>query len=324
MALEADLILDRRRLARRLVFWRTVAVLAVVACVLVVLRPSGGFMNGRFGFGGAAKQAASALGGGYVARLPVNGIITDDPKLVAALRGVATDADAAGLIVAIDSPGGSVAGGEALHDAIEAVAKVKPVVAVMGGTAASAGYMIAVPAARIFARQSTITGSIGVLLETGDVSGLLKTLGITADPIVSGPLKDQPSYVAPLSPAGRDVLQGLVMDMYDQFVTMVANGRHMDPARVRQLADGRAYTGRQALGLGLVDVIGGEPEARAWMAASKGVSADLPTQDVQTDSFVHRTFGGLFGSFGGGLWKTLFSQGVMLDGAVALWQPGAR
>jgi protease-4 len=104
MALEADLILDRRRLARRLVFWRTVAVLAVVACVLVVLRPSGGFMNGRFGFGGAAKQAASALGGGYVARLPVNGIITDDPKLVAALRGVATDADAAGLIVAIDSP----------------------------------------------------------------------------------------------------------------------------------------------------------------------------------------------------------------------------
>ena len=102
--------------------------------------------------------------------------------------------------------------------AIAKVAAVKPVVTVMGGTAASAGYMIAVPAARIFAREATLTGSIGVILETGDVSGLLASIGISADPIVSGPLKDQPSFVKPLSPQGRDVLQGLVMDMYDQFV----------------------------------------------------------------------------------------------------------
>jgi len=317
MALEADLILDRRRLVRRIAIWRTIAVLAVVACVLVALRSS--VLHGHL-LGGAA----SAVGGAHVARLPINGIITGDQKLIDALHDVATDASAAGLIVAIDSPGGSVAGGEALHDAIQAVATVKPVVAVMGGTAASAGYMVAVPAARIFARQSTITGSIGVFLQTGDVSGLLKMLGITADPIVSGPLKDQPSYVKPLSPEGREVLQALVMDMYDQFVTMVAAGRHMDPDRVRQLADGRAYTGRQALALGLIDSIGGEPEARAWMASAKGVSADLPTEDVETDSLYNRTFGGLFGSFLGGLQKTLFSQGVMLDGALALWQPGVK
>src|SRR5271165_3569486 len=285
MALEADLILDRRRLVRRIAIWRTIAVLAVVACVLVALRSS--VLHGHL-LGGAA----SAVGGAHVARLPINGIITGDQKLIDALHDVATDASAAGLIVAIDSPGGSVAGGEALHDAIQAVATVKPVVAVMGGTAASAGYMVAVPAARIFARQSTITGSIGVFLQTGDVSGLLKMLGITADPIVSGPLKDQPSYVKPLSPEGREVLQALVMDMYDQFVTMVAAGRHMDPDRVRQLADGRAYTGRQALALGLIDSIGGEPEARAWMASAKGVSADLPTEDVETDSLYNRTFGG--------------------------------
>jgi protease-4 len=318
MPLETDLILDRRRLSRRVAFWRTLAVLAVVGCVLVALRPSAAVMTGHFGFG------APVIASRYVARLPVNGIITDDAKIVAAVHDVQTDPNAAGLIVAIDSPGGSVAGGEALHDAIAAVAAVKPVVAVMGGTAASAGYMIAVPAARIFARQSTITGSIGVFLQTGDVSGLLKMLGITADPIVSGPLKDQPSFVKPLSPEGRDVLQALVMDMYDQFVVMVATGRHMEPDRVRQLADGRAYTGRQALALGLVDVIGGEPEARAWLASAKGVSADLPTQDVDAPSFYRRTFGGLFGSFGAPLWKTLFSQGVMLDGAMALWQPGLK
>jgi protease-4 len=255
----------------------------VVACVLVAIRPSGAYLHTHVFFGAPPQAPTAAVGGSYVARVAVNGIITDDAKLQDAVRRVATDADAAGLIVAIDSPGGSVAGGEALHDAIAAVAAVKPVVAVMGGTAASAGYMIAVPATRIFARQSTLTGSIGVFLQTGDVSGLLKMLGIAADPIVSGPLKDQPSFVKPLSPEGRDVLQGLVMDL-----------------------------------------IGGEPDARAWLAATKGVSADLPTQDVQTDTLVHRTFGGLFGSFGGGLWKSLFSQGVMLDGAMALWQPGLK
>jgi protease IV len=305
MALETDLIIDRQRLSRRLAVWRTVAVIAVVIAVLVALRP--------------ALHGMAAIGGRHVARLPVAGFISDNPKLVAALNDAAKDPQVAGLIVAIDSPGGSVAGGEALHDAIQAFAAVKPVAAVMGGTAASAGYMIAVPAARIFARQATITGSIGVLLENGDISGLLKMVGIAADPIVSGPLKDQPNYFKPLTPEGHDVLQGLVMDMYDQFVAVVASGRHMDPARVRQLADGRPYTGRQALALGLVDAIGGEPEARAWMV-SKNVPADLPIQDIDTESFSRRYLGGMFG----GVWKALFSQGVMLDGALAVWQPGLK
>ena len=101
--------------------------------------------------------------------------------------------------MSIDSPGGSVAGGEAFHNAIAQVAEKKPVVAVMGGLAASAGYMVAVPAARIFAREATLTGSIGVLLQTGEMSGLLGKLGITADTIVSGPLKDQPSFTQPMS-----------------------------------------------------------------------------------------------------------------------------
>ncbi len=222
------------------------------------------------------------FGRAHLARLTVSGIITDDRKLTEAVTELADNDSVKALIVTIDSPGGSVAGGEGLHDAIARVAQKKPVVAVMGGTAASAGYMIAVPAARIFAREGTLTGSIGVLLETGEVSGLLKTLGINAEAITSGPLKDQPSLIRPLSPEGRDVLHGLVMDMYDQFVGMVAAGRHMDAAQVRELADGRAYTGRQALRLGLVDAIGGEHDARAWLAQAKGVSADLPVDDVST------------------------------------------
>jgi protease IV len=303
MSLETDLLLDRRRLKRRLMFWRSFAVLAVVAAMLVALRNEG-----------------VPFGRAHLARLTVSGIITDDRKLVEAVSKLADNDSVKALIVTIDSPGGSVAGGEALHDAIARVAQKKPVVAVMGGTAASAGYMVAVPAARIFAREGTLTGSIGVLLETGEVSGLLKTLGIDAEAITSGPLKDQPSLIRPLTPEGRDVLHGLVMDMYDQFVGMVASGRHMDAVKVRELADGRAYTGRQALRNGLIDAIGGEPDARTWLAQTKGVSADLPVDDVSTSGLAGRALSSSLGWMLNSIWKSLFSQGVILDGAWAIWQ----
>jgi len=275
----------------------------VLAAVLVALRGE----NLRFGRD-------------RVERVVVSGVITEDRKLDDAVDKLADNSSVKAVIVSIDSPGGSVAGGEALHDAIARVAAKKPVVAVMGGVAASAGYMIAVPAARIFASEATLTGSIGVLLETGDISGLLGKLGISADAIVSGPLKDQPSYTKPLSPEGRQVLQGLVMDMYDQFVGMVAAGRHMDAGKVRALADGRAYTGRQALNLGLIDQIGGERAARQWLAKDKGVSDKLPVEELTTGGITSRILSSSLGWMVDSVWKSVFSQGVMLDGAQALWQ----
>jgi protease-4 len=295
--------LDRRRLKRRLVFWRSLTVLALLFAAVVALRATG-----------------LPIGGAHVERLSVNGLITEDRKLTEAVEALADDPQVKALIVSIDSPGGSVAGGESLHDAILHVAAKKPVVAVMRGLAASAGYMIAVPAERIFARDSTLTGSIGVLMETGEVSGLLGKIGITAEAITSGPLKDQPSFTRPLTDQGRTVLHGLVMDMYDTFVGMVASGRHMPPDRVRALADGRAYTGRQALGLGLVDQIGGEREARAWLAANKGVAEALPTNDVSTATLAQRALSSSLAPLFDGLWKTLISQSVTLDGAWAVWQ----
>jgi protease-4 len=303
MSLETDLLLDRRRLKRRLLFWRGFAVLAVLACALLLV--------GRLGLPGRA----------HVARLTISGLITEDRKLTEAITDLATERNVKALVVFIDSPGGSVAGGESLHDAIARVAAVKPVVSVMGGTAASAGYMVAVPAARIFAREGTLTGSIGVLLQTAEASGLLNRLGISADAITSGALKDQPSFTRPLSEEGREVLHGLVMDMYDQFVGMVAAGRHMDADRVRALADGRAYTGRQALKLGLVDAIGGEAEARDWLAAQKSVPANLPVEDVRPGGLAARALGDAVSPIVQGLLKTILFQGVSLDGGWAVWQP---
>ena len=304
MSFETDLLIDRRRLKRRLFFWRGAAVLAVAACLLLVAAP-------RLRIGG----------GLHLARLSVTGVISDDRKLTNAVTELAKDSSVRGLIVYIDSPGGSVAGGEALHHAIAEVAARKPVVAVMGGTAASAGYMVAMPAARVFARETTLTGSIGVLLQTGEVSRLLDRIGITPETFVSGPLKNQPSLTAPASPEGRAVMQGLVMDMYDQFVGIVAAGRKMDPEKVRALADGRPYTGRQALGLGLIDAIGGEPEARAWLAAEKGIPVGLPVEDVRTGSLASRALAGSLAPVLQDLMKSVLSQWVTIDGAWALWQP---
>ena len=307
MSLETDLLLDRRRLKRRLVFWRVFSVLAVVVAVLVGL-----------------KGAGIGPSGPRIVRVSVDGLISENREFTESIENLADDRQVKAVILAIDSPGGSVAGGETIHDAIARVAAEKPVVVSMGGLAASAGYMIALPAHRIFARESTLTGSIGVLLETGEVSGLLEKLGIGATVIRSGPLKDEPSLVRPLSPQGRDVLQALVNDMYGQFVAMVAAGRHMDEAKVRALADGRAYTGRQALGLGLIDAIGGEREAKAWLVSAKGIPEDLPVEDLTQNRFISRLFSGSLGTMVQGLWKTLISQSVSLDGAWAVWQrPGS-
>ncbi|MCU0854996.1 MAG: signal peptide peptidase SppA, partial [Rhodobacteraceae bacterium] len=210
MALESDLLIDRRRLKRGLAFWRAVAVVAVLGAVALVARDSG---------------PAQSLLGPSVARLTVSGVITADRERDSALAAIAEDRNVRALIVAIDSPGGTVSGGEALHRALSAVAARKPVVAVMGGTAASAGYMVALPAERIFARDSTVTGSIGVLMQTTEFAGLLESLGIRAEALTSGPLKDQPSPFRPLTEEGRAALNAVIQDLYAQFVAMVAAGR---------------------------------------------------------------------------------------------------
>jgi len=295
--LETDLILDRRRLKRRLVFWRVLAVAAVAVLALTLLRP-----------GGAV--------GRHVARVNVTGIITDDRKQLEAIGALGRDGSVAAVLVSIDSPGGSVSGGEALYDTLGRVAQKKPVVAVMRGTAASAGYMAALPAARIFAREGTLTGSIGVFLEAPEISGLLAKLGIDTAVVKSGPLKDQPSLTQPLTPEGKAALQALVNDLFDQFVGRVATARHLDPARVRELADGRAYTGRQALALGLVDQYGGEPEARDWLAAERRVPVSLPIRDLRPGSFLDRTMGAAVT----GLSRALLGALPASPTALAAWQ----
>ncbi len=303
MSLDTDWLLDRAVLKKRLTFWRVIAVLALM------------------GAGAAFSYRQNAAGRPHIDALRIHGIITDDPGLVARIDKAAADKQARALILRIDSPGGSAAGGVAVHDALARLAAKKPLVAVMGAEAASAAYMIALPAARIYASPATLTGSIGVILEAPDFSTLLGKIGVAETQIVSGPLKGQPSPFVPLTPAGHDYLQGLVNDMFDQFVTMVANGRHMTKARVLKLADGRAYTGRQALQLGLIDALGDRHDALAYLDAH-GVPANLPIITIGQKKRDFPLLGrAMLPDWLQRLMELVFPQHVTLDGLVSLWQP---
>jgi protease-4 len=302
MGLETDLLVERRRLKRQMSLWRVLAIVAAVAALAV-----------GFGF---ASSGTSLGGRAHVARLSVQGFISDDRRVIQAIDRVATDDNVRALILAIDSPGGSVAGGEALHAAISRVAARKPVIAVMGGTAASAAYMASLPAHRIIARDSTITGSIGVVMQSVDASEFFARLGIRADTLPSGPLKGQPSPLRPLTEEGRAALAAIVADLHAQFVAMVVAGRRLEEARVRELADGRVYTGRQAVGLGLIDAIGGEGEARAWLAAERSVPEAVPVRDLEVRSTTERFFSGAISN----LVKSLISEWLVVDAPLSVWQ----
>lgn len=294
------MLIDRRRLKRWLVFWRALAIVAIVAAVIAGV--------GRFR-DGALRD--------HVARLAVEGLILADPALVEALAEVAADARAKALIVRIDSPGGTFVGGESLFRSLRAVAAEKPVVAVMGTVATSAGYMTAIAADRIFALEGTITGSIGVIMQTTDITELLGKIGISAEAIKSAPLKATPSPLEPLTDEARAATQTIIDDMHALFTAMVAERRGFDAERARVLADGRVYSGRQALKNDLIDAIGDESEARIWLAEAKEISEDLPTRDVE----IGEPGGTWFPDISSFTENLLFSERLTLDGLVSVWHP---
>lgn len=297
--MDADAIVDRRRLKRRLIAWRTLAIVAVLGVVAVLV----------------ARYVAPV--GDHVARLNVNGLIVENGERDAALASLVDDDDVRALIVRINSPGGTTSGSEALFHDLRRIAEKKPVVAVIGTVGASGGYIVAIGANRIFARETSLTGSIGVLLETAEFSELMKKIGVTAETLRTGPLKGQPSPFEPMSDEVRAALDKVLQDSYAWFVDLVRERRGLSREEARAVSDGRVFTGRQAKDKRLIDAIGGEPEARAWLASERNVSRDLPTRDVVygiAPSFVERLTDSL-------AQKVLSFEPLILDGLVSVWHP---
>jgi protease-4 len=302
---EADLLVDRRRLKRQVSLWRLAAILVLLGASLAA----------------AYHLGEPRWGRGHVGRFAVSGVITDDAARLRTLRELAEDGRVKALLLRIDSPGGTVVASEELHRQVRAIAERIPVVAVLGQTAASGGYMVALGADRIVAREGTVTGSIGVLMQTADVSGLLRKLGVSMEQIRSVPLKAVPNPLEPLTDEGRRAVREIIEDMHAMFVGMVAERRGLDADRALRVSDGRVYTGRQALPLGLVDELGGEDAALDWLARERGVPRDMPVRDIRVSrpgegwrDLSSRALSALTG-------KSYLPERLTIDGLVALWHP---
>ena len=324
MSLDADLIVDRRRMRRKLTFWRVLAVIVVILAIAAVASA----WADRAGFAGA---------GSYIARVTIKGLIRDDEERVKQLDKLAQSSAARAVIVHVDSPGGTTAGSEQLYDSLMRLKAKKPLVIVVDGLAASGGYITAIAGDHIVAKQTSIVGSIGVLFQYPNVGDLLGKIGVKVESIKSSPLKAAPNGFEPTSPEARAVIESLIKDSYAWFKGLVQTRRHLNDEELETVADGRVFTGHQAIGLKLVDELGDEQAGIAWLAKEKNIDAKLPVHDYQLHDrfrdlpFLHAMAAAALDAAGlGTLARHLDDWGAIqaaerlnLDGLLALWHPSA-
>ena len=320
MSLDADAIVDRRRLRRKLTFWRVGAILvAIVAVVGLALA----LIPGRQIFDS----------GDYVARIKVQGLIRNNRDRVEALERLAKS-KARAVILHLDSPGGTTAGSQQLYDGLRELQAKKPLVVVVDGIAASGAYMAALSSDHIIAHDTSLVGSIGVLFQYPNFAETLKTLGVKVESIKSSSLKGEPNTFEPTSPEARAAIQSIVLDSYAWFRDLVKERRKLDETQIAAVADGRVFTGRQGLGLKLVDALGNEKAAMAWLAKEKKVPENTRIRDVSLEprfsefSFLHAA-AWTFQAVGlSALAQRVEAWGALqaverlnLDGLLALWHP---
>lgn len=320
MSLDADAIVDRRRMRRKLTFWRVsalvIALLAVIGTAFVLV-PGSRLMPQ----------------GAYIARIQVQGLIRGNQGRVEALARLGKSR-ARAVIVHIDSPGGTTAGSEQLYNALRELQSKKPMVVVVDGLAASGAYIAALSAEHIVAQETSLVGSIGVLFQYPNFTDVLKTIGIKVEEVKSSPLKAAPNGFEPTSPEARAAIEAVVLDSYAWFKGLVKDRRKMDDPLLAQVSDGRVFTGRQAVGLKLVDGLGNEKAALDWLEKEKKVPASTPVRDYSLQprfselSFLH-VAAWTFEAVGLNViahrieeWGAVQAvERLNLDGLLALWHP---
>ena len=324
MTLETEALLDRRRLRRSLSLWRIVAV-AAGALALGALATVGSGEGGGTGFGERSQ----------IARMSIEGVITENRDQLRLLSRLASAKHVDAVILYINSPGGTTTGGEALFEAIRQVSAKKPVVAQFGTVATSAAYICGLATDRIFARGNSITGSVGVIFQWAEVTELMSKIGVKMHEIKSGPLKATPSPFQPLDQGGKETAEKMVRESMGWFRGLVATRRNIDTAAVPGLEQGRVFSGREALGLKLIDQIGGEKEVQAWLESDRGIRKGLKIIDWkprrQDDWGVLGVMGRiaavLFGA-DAAVSRLLNDDprlsALLLDGLVSVWQPAEK
>lgn len=305
MSQQSDLLIDRKRLKQQLTGWRTLALLAVFGSAALL-------------GGGTSERGKGFPSGDYIAEIAIEGVMVDDPKRDEIFAKVLEDRHAKAVILRLDSPGGTTVAGEEIFLKLNEIAKKKPVIGVMRTMCASACYMASLGANHVIAREGTLTGSIGVLLQSVEISRLADKLGISPVTIKSGPMKDVPDLAKPMTEEQRQIVSEVVTDAYDFFVRLIVKRRDMSEETVRTLADGRVYTGAQAAKHKLIDGIGGKDEALAWLAQNHKINPKLeirliaPKQEYRDllDQLSQKTGIKIFGR-----------SAMGLDGLVSIWHP---
>jgi protease-4 len=299
MAITSDNFIERALLRKKLSYWRIFSVIAIILFLLSLV-----------------EKNVHITKENYIARISFNDVIEDDHKLYKLLDDVAKDKSIKAVILEMDTPGGVAVAGETIFNKIMAIKKQKPVVVSMRGVCASAGYMIALAADRIFAMNGTITGSIGVILQAAEFSKLADKIGVTPITIKSGELKGNPSIAEPITDKSREVLQQMVDEFHLSFVKMVAENRHIDEDKVKIIADGRVYSSNKALELKLIDEIGDEENAIKWLQENKDISADLEVKDAKIKKDFDQSFAEITGLANFNFMKSGNDNILML-----MWQP---
>jgi protease-4 len=250
---------------RRPLLWGLVGTVVIFAIFFLVTLLITVLLTGEEGI---------ADGGARIGVVAIEGIISSDlaDRTVRQLTKYGDDPSIKAVLLKIDSPGGGVASSQEISEEVKRVrSSGKLVVASMGSVAASGGYYVACVADRIFAYAGTLTGSIGVIVQLANAEEFLRKIGVESTVITSGPFKDSGSPTRAMRPEERQVFQALVDDVYQQFVEAVAQGRNLPVGEVRQAADGRIYTGRQAKDLRLVDELGSFQDAITYAASTIGI-----------------------------------------------------
>ena len=322
MTLETEALLDRRRLRRSLSLWRVLAVVAGVAAI--------GALAVKGGAGGAGFGEKH-----HIARMTIEGVISENRDQLRLLDRLARAKNVDAVILYINSPGGTTAGGEALYEAIRAVSAKKPEVAQFGTIATSAAYICGLATDQIVARGNTITGSVGVIFQWAEVSELLAKLGVKMNEIKSGNLKAVPSPFSPLDQAGRETTERMVRESMGWFRGLVADRRKLDTAAVPGLEQGRVFSGREAVTLKLIDQIGGEAEAQRWLETEKKIATGLKIVDWKPKAEENWGVLGMMGRIVGALLGLNDSavkflnddprlSALLIDGMVSVWQPAEK
>jgi protease IV len=322
MSLDADLIVDRRRMRRKLTFWRATTIGVIV-----------------LGIAAAAAMAGNRIRGfgvrPYIARVTISGLIRGDRDRVEQLDRLAQSSLARAVILHVDSPGGTTAGSEQLFDSLSRLREKKPLVVVVDSLAASGGYITALAADHIVAQQTSLVGSIGVLFQYPNVTDLLDKIGVKVESVKSSPLKAAPNGYEPTSPEARAALESIIQDSYAWFKGIVQDRRHLTDPQLQAASDGRVFTGHQAVDLKLIDEIGDERTAIAWLGKKKNVDTKLPVRDYDLHGrfsdlpFLHAAMRAALDAAGLNAlaerldpWGTISAvQRFNLDGLLALWHP---